>query len=123
MNTYQIIESEMDAEIKRIFAPKPDVMRFILNHPRKKICIENLTGQINKEEIKGVKFSKDHLKAWGASFARNFSELAIKQKEEELLTENKRQQLYHEAELTKEAQKVIDEGINGVDEQDSSKEL
>ena len=31
--------------------------------------------------------------------------------------------MLHDAELTKEAQKVIDEGLNGVDEVDTSKEI
>lgn len=123
MNTYQILEKHLNEEISRIFKEKKEVKNFILNHPRKKICIENLTAQIKKEELSGVTFSKDHLIAWGKSFARNFADIALESKRQELLTENKRQQMLHDAELTKEAQKVIDEGLNGVDEVDTSKEI
>ena len=116
LDTKTLIERAFNGELKRIFAPKNEVKQFLLKHPRKKICIENLVTEVRKAELSNaIKMDLPKLEFLGKSFAKTFAKLALNLKERELMTnlqKAKEQKMANEAE---ELKKFFDDNVKQFD--------
>lgn len=93
----QIIADIFDDKLKDTFKDKPNILKFLLEHERKNLCLDNLMKEIKiAEEI--VNISKSHLKMLVNDFAIIFAKSAIQHKEQQLLSdaEKARQVKQHE---------------------------
>ena len=116
MTIQHIIESSFDATVNILFKPNPRVVKFILNHERKKLCIENLVTEVRKMQLQNATTcKKKDLIMLGVEFARTFSDLAIKHEHQDKMHYLEKQKLADE-------QKALDEIITMFDSVDSSEE-
>jgi len=91
MSTRQLIEKHFDAFINETFKEKDSIKLFLLAHNRKEMCINNITSEIFKAELKSPKvMTKENLEFVATEFARTFCNLALKKAEEDQLTDLQR---------------------------------
>jgi hypothetical protein len=87
----EIIKEGFDAELKRVFAPKQELLKWLLNHERKKLCIENLTKEIRLVELSSaVKLDRRRILSLSADFARTFAKVSLNVEEQKNQTELKK---------------------------------
>lgn len=73
------IVKEFDAELSRVFREKPDILKFLLKHERKEVCIVNLCGQVANIERRSysITFDITLYKSVVHSVARMFAEACL----------------------------------------------
>lgn len=94
----KIITEEFDLQLTTLLKDKPEVLKFILNHERKHLCITNLVREILHAENKIAKLiTKETIQSISKDFAIMFAKAAIKLKTEQMLSETAVQQKIKEA--------------------------
>lgn len=98
-----IVKKAFDEHLIYLFNSKPEVLKFVRNHERKNLCIENLINEIELMETKQpALLKKDHLELLGAEYARMFADAALKHEHEQQMNYLEKQQKIDEANIIKE---------------------
>lgn len=109
----QIVRRVFDEHLKTVFASKPDILRFLLNHERKNLCLERLAKEIRMAELSqkvgGSAFNISKLRACIETTANIFALAALEAKKKELLSLMELKRLEDEAAKVSEAQNVLRE--------------
>ena len=96
------VEKEFDSEVKDIFKDKSTLINFFLKHERKKNVIENI-----QREIKIAEWRVGHLvdsvtrKQIVKTVVKMFCELALKKKEQDIMSDNEKTRLISQADYIK----------------------
>lgn len=81
----QMITTDYDNFIKRIFAEKSELKNFFLRHERKELLIKNLIHQIQLCELSNkVYLKRNTITSLVEDVTRNFCRLAINHKEQQI---------------------------------------
>lgn len=73
-----IVAAAFDTEIELLFSEKPEIRKYILEHERKKLCIENLTREIKYMEIRAaIKLDHKRIANLTRDFARTFAKASL----------------------------------------------
>lgn len=104
----EAVEHVFDNRLREVFKTKPDVLKFLLNHERKKVCLENLCEQILLVDAKKNGLLKaPQYRQLIDSIADVFASVALNAKQNELMSAAEKRRL--EAEASRE--KTLDEEI------------
>lgn len=97
--------------LKEKLVTKPDVLKFVLNHERKDLCIKNLCGQIliAEKKLGANRFKKKQFEYMIQSIAKAFAESAIEYKAQSIISGNERKLREQKADTIKEAEGMIKE--------------
>ena len=117
MDVKSLIETTFDAEITRIFKPKQEIEKFLLNHPRKSICVGNLVHEVKKSDLLNpVRMDRERVLVLSKSYAKTFASAALEFKERETMTQL--QKGIEEKKLSEhlEMEKLFEENIQTTDE-------
>ena len=98
----RVITERFNKKVREIFGEKPEVMRFLMNHERKNVLIENLAAEINKLENSLVKTKVDSLNMVIDDFTVMFCRAALDTKETETRSYVESMRLEREAQAQKE---------------------
>lgn len=119
----KFISDQFETKIKELFSDKPEVCRFLLNHERRGLVIENLNTEIGKLEYIQIRLDLALLKSVINDFIVMFARAAIKKAEQDLLTysERMRQEREYQAQqdLTKELEKTCEQSTTVIDSLDT----
>lgn len=108
------ITAEFDSWLQSKFQGKPDIQRFLLNHERKHLCIQEVLQEIRKAELSNIggRFEVTRYKLLIHTCAQMFANVAINHKHQQLLSSAERQRRIDEdgkydraAEILAEAEK------------------
>lgn len=112
-----LIERAFDERVCAMFQEKPEIKKFILNHERKKLCIENLRNAVRDMEFsKGTTLKNSHITLLGKEYAVTFSRLSLQYLEQDKMH-------YLDKQRKQEEQKIVDEIVSCFSETDSSRVL
>ncbi len=81
-----IIKPAFEGEINALFKDKPEIRKFIFNHERKELCINNLVKEIRLVELTMVKLDRGRIQGLARDFARTFARLTLQRHKETNLT-------------------------------------
>jgi hypothetical protein len=89
---YHDVKRRFEEEITKRLSLKPEVLKFVLNHERKDVCLKNLCEQIEKCERQSFQILFDAKKYASVikSVAVLFAKAVILHKEEKMMTEGAR---------------------------------
>lgn len=85
----QLIEKYFRVYINTTFLHKPDVHRFLLNHPRKEVFFSNMLKEIRQIELQPLKFGVVDFKTIVTDMTRYFCLAALRTKEQEIKAKEK----------------------------------
>lgn len=85
-----LIEKHFNAHIKNIFKNNYEVRKYLLEHPRKHICINHLVDEIRTCELSNRIIKPDDLPGIIKDFTIMFSKAAIQHQEENIMSDNKK---------------------------------
>lgn len=101
------VTDEFNKEVTRLFSNNPSILKFVLEHERKDLCINNIVKEIKlAEEV--INISKEHLKMLTKDFAVMFAKAALKLKEEQILSDAERARQIKENADQEEYQKMLE---------------
>lgn len=85
MRIQDIVEKSFDDKINlTYFSKHPHVAKWLLKHPRKKLCIENIVTECRKAELSMAgKLNRSHLEWVGEQYAVTFMKAAIEHEKQE----------------------------------------
>lgn len=115
MTPKEIMTKAFDDRIDLLFKEKnSEIWRWLKNHERKNLCIENLCKEVfNEELLKGSKrLDKEKLEFLGRSYADTFSNLALRKAEEDAVSQMERSRRIREAEEDAEFAKMFNEEVD-----------
>jgi len=105
----KIITEEFDLQLNELLKTNPEVLKFILNHERKHLCINNLVKEILHAENKIPRLiTQETIQTISKDFAIMFAKTAIKLKAEQMLSETAIQQKLKEATDLEEYSKTLE---------------
>ena len=88
MDLKRMVSDAFNKELKQVYAEKHEVRKFLLEHPRKHVCLNNLVQEIKLMEMKTtIKLDRARIEMLGKTYAHTFSKLALNHKEQELQTD------------------------------------
>jgi len=88
------IQSRFDNWIKFKFEPLPEIVKFLLKHERKELCLKNLCREIQTIEIrKGTPLKVEDLSEIVDMTARLFSSNALTIKEQSLMSDAQKRKI------------------------------
>lgn len=91
------VSKEFDNVLTTVFTSKPDVLKFLIGHERKQVCLDNLCRELN-----GIrKLGKENYLAVIASAAKMFAKAALDYKETQLLSEAEKRSRIYNADIEK----------------------
>lgn len=85
--------------IETVFKKKPDMQKFLLNHERKTLAIDKCCEQVRLYEWQTMSPKRLTVHEIIATSARLFCSMALKQKEQQLLSKNEKLRLREQNEL------------------------
>jgi len=97
------IQTVFDQELKDTLFTKPEVLKFIIDHERKGLCLDNLHTQIRLAEFTTFP-RKETIFQLIKDFARTFAKVALDQKEQDLLSAAEKKRLESKAHYLKDAE-------------------
>lgn len=103
-----------DRELKKVFAEKKEILNFLLNHERKKLCIANICRELKAVEFTTLTTNRQLLELVVKDFSMLFAKAAIKQKEEQLLSQAERFRIEQENRQIEEQMKELESLDAGV---------
>lgn len=105
------VQQVFDGYLREKFAAKPDILRFLLQHERKPLCMENLCTQIRIAELSniGKRFNQRRYHFVICEIAKLFASAALEQVEQKLLSHAEVQRRIDEANIYETAQQCISE--------------
>ncbi len=105
------ILKEFDSFILQTFKLKPEVRRYLIDHERKNICIDNLCREIQTIERRKLRiiFDLQAYKRTVRDVAKMFCEACLLHAEEKALTSNERSRRIREGQKEADAQEMINE--------------
>lgn len=106
----KLISDRFDQKINELFSERPEIKRFILNHDRKQVCIENLNRELWKLENTSVRTNINSLTLAIDSFAEMFARAALLSKEQELMSKTEQIRQEREFAETKRLQEELENG-------------
>jgi hypothetical protein len=108
----QIITETFDNHLKKEFKEHPNILKFLLNHERKQLCINNLMKEFKIAEWSIQRYdllTLSSLKMFTVDFANMFAKAAIKLKEEQLMSESSKQYKMHQDQEIQDYIKFLNE--------------
>jgi hypothetical protein len=108
----QIIIDTFDNHLKKEFKEHPNVLKFLLNHERKQLCINNLIREFKIAEWSIQRYdllTLNSLKMFTVDFANMFAKAALKLKEQNLMSEASKQHKMHQDQETQDYIKFLNE--------------
>jgi len=115
----QKIKERFDLKIKEVLKPKPEVMKFVLNHERKDIVLNNLCEQIQACERGIISFDTTKYNQVIDSVATFFSQAALQVKEADLVSYLEKQRRIDEQVKIENLEKIYNEEVKEEDHVDS----
>ena len=106
------IEALFNKEINKVFSSKPDIEKFLVNHERKNLAIDNILGEIRVCELRVPQLM--HTKTFNeiiSSSARIFCKLALEDAEVRSMTSLQRSMAEKEAQAMQEEFDSLDDGV------------
>jgi len=98
MSTRDLIATTFDNEVKSLFSDNETLRRFVLDHERKNLCIDNISKEIRIAELGSVVDIKtSHVEFVAKEYAKTFSKMALKQAEEKSVSQMERSRRVKEA--------------------------
>lgn len=112
------VEKIFDEHLKAKLGQKPEVLQFLLRHERKKLCLENLCGEIRVCEFKlgNSFFNAELYRKTIQDVARLFAETALEFAEQGHLTHLEKARRIEEASQYEALSKEITEGQERIEE-------
>lgn len=110
------VTKEFNGAIRSKFAIKPEILKFLLNHPRKAMCLENLCREIQICEKRALKigFNIDEYKMLIRDIAFLFAERALKLAEEQAISSIERIRRETENNRIENAKETLKEYEGGI---------
>jgi len=103
------VEKRFDSTLKKTFSSKPDILKFLINHERKYLVIDNLCYQIRLAELGKNKLDIDKYNMLISDMARFFAQNALEYKKQQILSDNEKKRLIEESDKLKEAQDAFEQ--------------
>lgn len=104
------VKQIFEDHLKTTLITQPEVLKFVLNHERKDLCIRNLCDQILVSERKlRAKFDQKKYKLMIESIANQFAQAAIDLKKQEILSQSEKKRLIKQADSLKEAEECVND--------------
>lgn len=112
------VETIFNAAIDAAVKSKPEIHRFLFNHERKNMVIENLKKQIRETEWKNpLLLNSRIINQLIEDIAKQFMERALEHKKQELMTQGERDLMVKQADKYKRAEEMLQD-INKEDTND-----
>ena len=110
MDYPKYVRDTFEQEVRTIFAKKPSIIPFFLNHERRKRAEENLIKEIKHTEWKkGVWLNQHRIERIAKAAVRRFCDLALMKKEHELRSEAENARLDKYANREKDAAQAFND--------------
>lgn len=104
------VEKRFDGYLKHKLGKKPDILRFVLNHERKHVCIDNICNQIQIMERKPNMMANTKRVAYIIdNMADFFAKVAIEQRIQYMKSDIEKKQITAQADRIKEAEGMVKE--------------
>jgi len=88
MSTRDFIATTFNREVETLFESNEQIKRFILDHERKELCIDNIAKEIRIAELGSVfKVKTNHVEFVAKEYAKTFSRAALQAAEEKSVSE------------------------------------
>ena len=117
----EIIATAFDKEVKVLFSTNEEIRKYILNHERKALCIDNITREMKEIEFKNaIKLDTPRIESLSKEFARSFSKISLNYVEEKSKSDLQKRQERKDQEESDYFDKLFNDEI---DERDSSQEI
>lgn len=98
-----------DNDLRKIFHTKPEVLKYLTNHEKKPVCIENICDQIEIAEIKHPNLKLKGYSDIIKSGARLFAEVALDQKHQAMLSDLAKSKITKENTKIERAKECIED--------------
>ena len=104
------VARKFDALIRETFK-REEIRRFLLNHERKPVAIQNLCTQIRIAELSNIrkKFDLEQYNFVIKEVMKMFAQAALNHKEQMMLSHSEKARLTHEAHHLERCQDIIDQ--------------
>jgi hypothetical protein len=106
------IEKTFDDFIKKNFEGHEEVIKFLIRHERKNLCISNLDKEIYKLEYTHIRLDLAKLTEVINSFAHMFAKTALLCKEQELASYTEKMRLEREYRANQELKEELERDAN-----------
>lgn len=104
MDYHRYVRDTFEKEVRALFAKKPAIIPFFLNHERRKLAEENLVREIKVTEWKkGVWLNQHRVERITKAAVKRFCDLALLKKEHELRSDAENARLDKHANREQEA--------------------
>lgn len=102
------VEREVDRNIDSIFKTKPEIARFLKNHPKKPTFIQNLTKELYVADNRAVlRSGMEQLAKTIRLMTKTFCEVALEQARQASLSQAERSRITAQADKVKNAEELI----------------
>lgn len=112
MNLIEYVTDQFEGQIKHDYKGFPERKKYILNHERKKVCINNLCNEITKWEnqIDGD-LRKEQIRTLAREYGKTFSKLVLRHRKESRMSSTEKSERIRKANQMNELRAEIDEMI------------
>ena len=107
---YFDVETKFNQFIHQTFLAKPHIQKFLLNHERKKVAIENLCEQIRLAELGlpgKMRMNQKKYVSLIHGIARMFCDAALTAKEHEIMSEAAKKAMKSKEDVIRDAEECI----------------
>lgn len=97
-----------DKFLEETFLTKPEILKFVLNHERKDIVINNLCDQIIRLERYNINFNAEKYRFIIRSMAKTFATVCLEHHRQQSLSSLEKIRIRNESENIQRAQEIMD---------------
>jgi hypothetical protein len=102
------VTRRFDEELKKVFGPtQPEILKFLLTHERRDLCIRNICREISKANGLALRVSLTNYDKLIRDLARFFAKTAIQHIEEQLLSHGEKVRRVSAADHLKRAEEML----------------
>jgi len=97
-----------DKFLEETLAPKPEILKFVLNHERKDLVLNNLCDQILRAERYNFNFNAEKYRFIIRSMAKTFATVCLEHHRQQALSSLEKIRIRNESENIQRAQEIMD---------------
>lgn len=97
-----------DKFLEETFTPKPEILKFVLNHERKNVVINNLCEQILRIERYNINFDAHKYTFVIRSIAKSFATVCLEHHRQQSLSSLEKIRIRNESENIQRAQEIME---------------
>lgn len=110
MTAIEMMEAAFNKKLDLILKDNEPVRNFVLNHPKRQLCLKNLSEQIFQIELSdNIKLDKKKIEDIGEQFALTFSKVALMDAEKKAVSDLENRRLRHDEEEWEAMDEIAEE--------------